>query len=160
SILLVLASTATDRDQVDLVRDASDRIRLVVRLVSRHLGWRVPEQLLVIAHDGLEEFVLARPAFEHGVAADELLVDLCQRDHVPELDRLASLAAFDELRVRLEDAVELLGRWHLFVGKDAAAGLITDSPTKGDEVTQLLGKFPSNACFEEVKSVVSDRLVE
>ena len=91
----------------------------------------------MLRQGGIQERVLDRLLVVHLVRRDELLADLLDLDHVAELDVLARLAALEELRVRLEEAEELLVVGDGLAVQDATPRLIHDALPSAMEVGEL-----------------------
>ena len=80
----------------------------------------------MILQNGIDQRRVAGPVFEDLIPGDELLLDLLQQDHVPELDRLCDLATDQQLGMRLEQAEQLLRVRYLLAREDPAGGLVDD----------------------------------
>src|SRR5258708_3481716 len=78
---------------------------------------------------------------QHFILRDQAARAFGEEDFVAELDRGLHLTAFDEVRVGLENRIDLLGSWNLFAVEHAAARLIDHTRAQSTKVLDLLARF-------------------
>ena len=88
-------------------------------------------KLLAMALQGRDDLRgIGRRAGLHTRLGNDTPVHFREPELAPELDGLARLVALDDLRVRLEEADQLLRRGHLLAAEHAARGLLRSDSHK------------------------------
>src|SRR5260370_32104026 len=101
-----------------------------------------------------------RSSLQSFVVRDQTLRALGEKNFVAELHRCAHLAALDQVGMRLENGVDLLGVGNLLSLEHAAAGLIDDLPSQAAVALEFFSKLVKRQVGKQVLAVRGSRMLE
>ena len=140
SIGSFLPATLRNAHYLDTVSLARFHIRLAEKAaIGTVQFWGVAEGFLVAFQRRFHVLIIARIPLEHLVLGDQPLGGFREENLVAELDRCLHFAALDQIRVSLENGMDLLGSGNLFSLEHATARLV-DHPVS--PFTVVVDLFP------------------
>ena len=123
-----LAAGLRDAHDLDAAALAQRQVTLAVEATIRTVEVGGTAKGLLVALQRAADMLLVRGiAAQHLVLGDQATGALGEKNLVAELHRCLHLAALDQVGVRLEDGVDLLGIGDLLTLENAAAGLVDDA---------------------------------